>query len=346
MGLAVAGAASTASRSGLAITITGDDGPNNIRYPDLLEADVEDQSGITAAGECIQLTPTRVRCGGQAGGLTVTVALGGGDDRFSWTVNHDFLTIDGGPGNDDIDASSGPDTITGGDGNDTIVAGNANDTVDGGPGDDSIKGGGADDEITGGAGRDSINGDGEAFASNDGNDVVHAQDGEGDTVTCGFGADVVNADQVDVIDAPSCEQVNRAAGPAPAPTPGAAPPPAPVPQPALDVGLRAPSAARLGTLLRRGLRVRLTISAPCSGAVDLVVRAAEARRLGLGRAQVVIAAVRGDVAAAGILNVTLKPKARYARKLKRAKRLTAYVVLSCEGVASADVDRQKVVFRR
>src|SRR5688572_19467890 len=74
--------------------------------------------------------------GGDVG--TTTEVFGyGGDDRITATGTGRY-TIDGGSGNDHIEARFGDATIQGGSGNDTIVTGQGKDTITGGIGDDSI----------------------------------------------------------------------------------------------------------------------------------------------------------------------------------------------------------------
>jgi Ca2+-binding RTX toxin-like protein len=100
----------------------------------------------------------------------------------------DHLTIDGGNGNDTINAGSvkagsvqleldgdaGNDTLTGGAGNDALYGGEDNDILRGGSGDDSVYGGNGNDNLDGGAGNDTILG------------------GSGDdTITGGLGDDLI-----------------------------------------------------------------------------------------------------------------------------------------------------------
>lgn len=113
--------------------------------------------------------------------------------------------------------------LTGGLGDDELRGGDGADRIDGGPGNDTLDGGFNDDVITGGPGQDHISAD---LANGDcgplwckypyGNDTVYAQDGEVDTISCGWGTDVVYADAMDVVDS-DCETVIRGgASPAPA----------------------------------------------------------------------------------------------------------------------------------
>ena len=146
---------------------------------------------------------------GNSGDDTITI----GDLR---QVGRIALTIDGGVGNDTINASAalfadlrfalnggdGQDTITGspqgdivsgGDGDDSVLAGGGEDTVDGdagadfidgGAGDDSLVGGTDDDTISGGLGDDSVDGGQDS-------DVLSGDDGA-DTLIGGLGDDNLN----------------------------------------------------------------------------------------------------------------------------------------------------------
>jgi hypothetical protein len=105
--------------------------------------------------------------------------------------------------------------LVGGNGDDELRGGDGADRIDGGPGNDTLDGGFNDDVITGGPGQDHISAD---LANGDcgplwckypyGNDTVYAQDGEIDTISCGWGTDTVYADALDVVDS-DCETVIR-----------------------------------------------------------------------------------------------------------------------------------------
>ena len=111
-------------------------------------------------------------------------------------------------------------TLEGRGGDDRLRGGDGADRLDGGAGADSLDAGFGDDVIVGGPGRDTISAD---LAGGDcgpmwckypyGNDTVEARDGEVDSITCGAGADTVNADAADVV-APDCETVVRGGSPA------------------------------------------------------------------------------------------------------------------------------------
>lgn len=174
---------------------------------------------------------------------SITVSGGAGND----TLGPDNLVaapwgIDAGIGDDIVTGSDETDIIDAGEGDDTVNARIGEDKVAGGPGDDDLDGytgddeldgeGGADkvdgddgsDKLVGGPGTDQLQGDGTS-SQNAGDDTIDAVDGQKDTVSCGFGTDVVDADAVDVVGGSiDCEQVNRhAAGGGKTPKPKAKP---------------------------------------------------------------------------------------------------------------------------
>ncbi|MDA0590143.1 MAG: leishmanolysin-related zinc metalloendopeptidase [Planctomycetota bacterium] len=103
------------------------------------------------------------------------------------------LAIDGGVGNDVINGSDGPETLRGGDGDDMINGGGGNDVLDGGNGNDWMNGGAGDDTLRGSFGQDTLSGG----AGNDvldggrGNDTLNGEAGD-DSLTGGHGDDVIS----------------------------------------------------------------------------------------------------------------------------------------------------------
>jgi Ca2+-binding RTX toxin-like protein len=127
------------------------------------------------------------------------------------------LTIDGGPGNDEIVGSTDPDRLYGRDGNDIINAQDAVDVVEGGAGNDSLTGSEGNDTLVGGPGADS-------FSAGYGDDLLDADDGEADTsFNGGPGTDTLYYDAG--IDPGSSAVENRIADPGPPPPPPPPPPP-------------------------------------------------------------------------------------------------------------------------
>lgn len=89
------------------------------------------------------------------------------------------------------------------------IGGKGADTLTGNEKFNRLSGGDGDDRITGGLGADVLDG-------GTGNDTILARDGVADTVTCGAGVDVVDADPIDVL-AADCEPAAAAPPAAPAP---------------------------------------------------------------------------------------------------------------------------------
>jgi Ca2+-binding RTX toxin-like protein len=89
-------------------------------------------------------------------------------------------TVDGGDGDDVIQAGERSATIHGGLGNDTIIGSRGADFLYGDEGNDSISGLGGDDFLDGGAGDDRINGHlgGDHITGGDGNDALFGNEGD------------------------------------------------------------------------------------------------------------------------------------------------------------------------
>jgi hypothetical protein len=139
---------------------------------------------------------------------------GAGDDRLDGLAGIDDL--DGGPGADDLHGGAGQDAVSyggraeavtvtlddkpddgaagerddvhrdiediyGGDGDDTLTGSSGANTIDGGPANDTIVGGKGTDGLYGGPG----------------DDAIDSKDGTVDTVDCGPGSDIVDADRAD-----------------------------------------------------------------------------------------------------------------------------------------------------
>jgi Ca2+-binding RTX toxin-like protein len=87
----------------------------------------------------------------------LTVNGGTGNDTIdadSLTSTTMTVTYNGGSGNDDIRAGAGSDIVTGGDGSDSLIGNRGNDTLTGGAGSDLLVGRLGNDTLTGGAGVD------------------------------------------------------------------------------------------------------------------------------------------------------------------------------------------------
>ncbi|MCW3017122.1 MAG: hypothetical protein JWO02_4214 [Solirubrobacterales bacterium] len=230
--------------------------------------------------------------------------LSKGVTRFAGTDAAEFVKLHQVSEPGDLSGAGGDDELRGGDGSDRIDGGTGNDVLDGGFGDDTI---------TGGPGRDQISAD---LAGGDcgplwckypyGNDVIQARDGEVDSITCGAGTDRVVADVADVV-APDCETVERGTatggGTGSGSGSGGAAGGGGGGGTATRITLAAPAGQRLATVLRRGLRVR--VSGGKAGA-RIVVRA-----LSGGQP---VATGSGRVGGTVVLRFTAKARRTLARR--------------------------------
>ncbi|RSZ57348.1 calcium-binding protein [Massilia atriviolacea] len=112
----------------------------------------------------------------------MTIQAGPGDDQLRGGVLDD--TIDGGAGNDQVWANAGNDVVRGGDGNDDLNGYSGNDLLDGGAGGDYLNGQDGDDTLNGGSGDDML-------AGHAGDDVLNGGDGD-DELFGDSGNDVLN----------------------------------------------------------------------------------------------------------------------------------------------------------
>lgn len=333
--------ASVVNRAGNLITVTAGAGELNdvtVNEPTLSYMRIADLAGVSVTGGCIPLDATAADCGDPTTISRIVIQLGDGNDRVRPidTTRVFDMEIDGAAGDDQIEGHTQNDVLRGGDGNDTIAGGNGQDQILGGGGNDVLSGNHGDDTLDGGPGRDSINGDGGPFIV-EGNDTIEARDAEQDAVQCGLGADIVNADAIDVIATADCEQVNVAA----AQPPGS--PPATVP---LRVSIVAPPTFRLSRLIAKGIGFRMSVSAPCTVNMGLLVRAPVARRLGLGNRIVLLDGGSVTLAQGGTYAASARPKRRFRAALARAGSVTAFLAVTCEDQGVTAVARKKIVFSR
>ncbi len=347
--------ATSISRSGNTVTITGGDEVNYVEQKTLGDSGplrYRDPAGINFdSASCSDVGDNTVECGSLGPGLVANVSLGGGDDTFRpeyIITTAPRVIVDLGAGNDTSWGSANADDIKGGDGDDTIIAMGGSDTIDGGAGKDRLTGSSGDDTITGGPGVDSMFGDGEYSGFSYGNDTLLARDGEIDSLSCSFGADTAVADANDVFDVlGDCESRDIAgASPGPA-TPGPSPAPVGSATP-LTVALAAPKPVKLGKLIDgKTLSFQLTFSGACTATVGLVVKKAEAKRLKIGTKETAIARAVDQVPEAGTYPATLKLKSTYRKKLRKAKSVTAYLVVVCADASGAQPSKQrKLVLKR
>jgi Ca2+-binding RTX toxin-like protein len=109
-------------------------------------------------------------------GTANTLDGGPGDDRVE-AIGTAPESLNGGPGNDFVTGGAGPDIAAGGDGDDDVSGGDGADTVLGDAGNDSVEGNPGQDTADGGPGRDSVN------------DTFHGGCGGPDTLIGGPGPD-------------------------------------------------------------------------------------------------------------------------------------------------------------
>jgi Ca2+-binding RTX toxin-like protein len=144
--------------------------------PSLFDLAISDSYNIDAPGTgCSGSGTTTVHCTIVDVNHYMTVNLGDMDDTLTSNAGYTQLTVNGGDGNDTLNAApasaygsntlngdagddilngnTGDDVLTGGSGNDTLTGNDGNDTLLGGPGQDSIDGGVGFDTVdyTGGA---------------------------------------------------------------------------------------------------------------------------------------------------------------------------------------------------
>jgi Ca2+-binding RTX toxin-like protein len=239
--------------------------------------------------------------------------------RFVGSEGNDFVKVAQATNAGELIGNGGDDDLSGADGMEKI---------DGGTGNDRLVGGFNDDVITGGPGRDQIIGD---LPTGDcgpiwckypfGNDTINAQDGEVDTISCGWGTDTVNADATDVVDR-DCETINRA-GAAPTPpgttAPGTTTPGKTAPGGANGGGAGTPTAA---------LGRKVTLAKALKSGFAVKVRGVDAGttvKLAATRKGKVVARGAGKAAKNGTATITLRFTKQAKRSLRHAKSITLKV---------------------
>ena len=118
------------------------------------------------------------------------------DGLFAYQADSlDSLTIRGGDGNDNIDASAstGAVNLVGGYGDDVLLGGPGNDVLNGNDGNDLLNGGGGDDNLLGEAGNDTLKGGGgvDTISGGDDDDLLRGQGGVLNALDGGAGNDTV-----------------------------------------------------------------------------------------------------------------------------------------------------------
>jgi len=124
---------------------------------------------------------------------SIRVLLGDGNDHASIAGNIEVpVTMDGGAGNDHLNAGRGAAVLIGGEGNDKLIGSRGDDQIYGGGGNDLIMGGGGHDLLDGGSGDDKIFGScgNDFILGGEGNDWIYGNGGN-DTLDGGAGNDKV-----------------------------------------------------------------------------------------------------------------------------------------------------------
>lgn len=215
--------------------------------------------------------------------------------------------LDGAAGNDVLRGDVGPEQLIGGEGDDELIGGLGDDELDGGPGSDKFV---ADDVDA-------------SFGT--GADVIRADDGIAENISCGPGPDTANLDAGDIVSADNgniCEVVNRSGKPkVPVPVKDTTPPALTVAQPAR---------ARLAKLLRSGAAIGVACSEACTATVRLRLSKRVAKRLGV---PTVLGAAEASVSPEGRRTVRVRLSRRARRRLRRVRTLTLQVVVSARDAA-------------
>lgn len=271
----------------------------------------------------------------------------GEQDNVGTDIDHVF----GSAYDDSLTGGAGPVTLEGWGGNDTLTAGTGTTTLNGGDGSDTLYGGPAADTLIGGAGDDTINADGPAGGGPDtiygddlagcgyydcsvGNDTINADDGIKQQISCGPGADVLNADALDTVAADptqACETVNRSSrgsggsgsgggsgGSGGTGGTGSAMPPA-------------VTAARLGSRhvsASKGITVQVTLAGP--GTLVVIVARRTIKHVGRHHRRRVVWKVVGvgqDSAPAGASHFTIKTLQHHHRLTPGTYRLTIFTIV-------------------
>ena len=197
---------------------------------------------------------------------------GAGGDRFTGGAGYDLVSYASrsAPVTADADGASADDGVPGE--GDTIGA--DIEDLEGGAGNDVLTGNAAENFLYGGPGADRMDGAGGAdeLYGEAGGDKLITRDGASDLADCGAGDDLVRPDELDEL--AGCERTDVIG------TPGSASPhPTTRPTPR-RLRLQAHVVARrLGRALRKGLRVRVSCSQPCTVTGRLFVSRRLARQL-------------------------------------------------------------------
>ena len=316
------------SLNDLTVTIAGDEvrfrdpgADGGIQKPDECNPGETDANGYFVEMNCPR-----------AGISSVRIDVGEAQDKVTAQIPLAVLALGG----------AGADTITTGDGNDVLNGGTANDTLRAGGGNDQLLGDAGEDQLFGEAGDDVLVGgaDADTADAGPGADELRLRDGAVDRGLCGDGADQVQADPSDQLDA--CETVDAGGGTGPPPVdPGPGPAPTDTSAPRVRAGG--------STLQRIGRTGRITVLATASEASELIA----AGYVTIRDRRFVLASARANVTVGGSgvrLRLTLAPRdARRLRRLLRGRRrafATISVVATDTAGNSSSAKLPRIVLRR
>jgi Ca2+-binding RTX toxin-like protein len=126
----------------------------------------------------------------------IEIYLGDGNDHAQIAGNIDLpVLMNGGGGNDYLNAGRGPTVLIGGAGDDKLKGGTGNNIIIGGAGNDELEGGCGDDLLMGGDGKDTLKGGAgdDYLLGGDGNDLLLGESGN-DTMWGGEGNDLLKGE--------------------------------------------------------------------------------------------------------------------------------------------------------
>ncbi len=178
----------TVAKSGAILQVTS--GGNQLTINPtirIVNIDTGDGNDTITVGDLNGVLPTVLTINGGLGNDTINASAATlGMVRMQLNGNDGNDSITGSKSDDTIDGGAGLDTMNGGSGNDTIRGGTENDNINGGAGDDSIEGNDGNDALVGGAGNDAIVGGlgNDLVSGNSGNDTLLGNDGR-DTLNGG-----------------------------------------------------------------------------------------------------------------------------------------------------------------
>lgn len=271
--------------------------------------------------------------------------LYGGDDQGLEGSGED--TMNGGPGADLFVGGDGADTADYSDRSDAVAIVLDGLAFDGAPGEkdnvtedvEIVRGGSGRDLLTGSDGRETLRGgpEGDSIDGNDaadvlqgegGDDVIAARDGAPDTIDCGAGSDMVNADAADTV-AADCELVDRlvvaggggegGAGGGSGGGGGGGGGSGQVADGPPILFLVAEPKGRLG----KGVKVHAACSEDCSVKLDIQVPAKFAKKYKIVRSLV---ARTKALKMAQQTTITMKSKSKSRKRLRRLKRVKVQLI--------------------